>query len=373
MSLFRKNALDALSTPEKLDEPTRLITPSQWLLLYSLGVFGIIILIWSIFGRIPVRLSGKGLLIIPEGVSVLESETPGRIKSLNVSQGDCISPKQPLVVIDPVTQELNTSRSRLHLAHLRRQDKEQDRVASRRLSRLKDEIKRIEVLVNSGAISLDQYTARLKEYDALETEVISSNNQREYQIAQEEASIQINNREILRSSTVYSPVTGCVVDVSTSLGKFVQPGAPLLTIQDSSKLDKLQSIAFFPTKDGKRIKAGQPVKVVPATSKQQRHGAINGTIISASDLPATRASVLNRFGLSSLLSSVSINDTQPMIEVLIKLNQDSSTYSGYDWGGAPGPNLKITQGTPTQVRVLVEQRAPISYIIPLLRDLTSIY
>ena len=36
MSLFRKNALDALSSPEQLDHPLRLLRPGQWLLLLSL-------------------------------------------------------------------------------------------------------------------------------------------------------------------------------------------------------------------------------------------------------------------------------------------------------------------------------------------------
>jgi hypothetical protein len=47
--------------------------------------------------------------------------------------------------------------------------------------------------------------------------------------------------------------------------------------------------------------------------------------------------------------------------------------SGYDWGGGPGPDLQLTAGTPTEVRVLVEERRPISYVIPILRDLTGIY
>ena len=49
MSLFRKNALDALSSPEQLDQPLRLLRPGQWLLLFSIGSFCFTILLWSIF------------------------------------------------------------------------------------------------------------------------------------------------------------------------------------------------------------------------------------------------------------------------------------------------------------------------------------
>jgi len=59
--------------------------------------------------------------------------------------------------------------------------------------------------------------------------------------------------------------------------------------------------------------------------------------------------------------------------VLTSLQRKPSTLSGYDWGGGSGPNLKLSSGTPTSVRVLVEERRPISYVIPLLRDLSGIY
>ena len=50
-----------------------------------------------------------------------------------------------------------------------------------------------------------------------------------------------------------------------------------------------------------------------------------------------------------------------------------NTRSGFDWGGGPGPDLRLTPGTGTEVSVLVEYRQPISYVIPLLRDITGIY
>ena len=56
-----------------------------------------------------------------------------------------------------------------------------------------------------------------------------------------------------------------------------------------------------------------------------------------------------------------------------RLRRSASTYSGYDWGGGDGPRLKLSAGTSTQVRVLVEQRQPISYLVPILRDLSGIY
>jgi hypothetical protein len=55
------------------------------------------------------------------------------------------------------------------------------------------------------------------------------------------------------------------------------------------------------------------------------------------------------------------------------LQRDPHTPSGYDWGGGTGPDLQLSAGTTTEVSVMVEDRQPISYVIPLLRDLSGIY
>lgn len=373
MSIFRKSALDALSTPEKLDEPTRLIAPRLWLLLFSFSVFGTIFIIWSIFGKIPVRLSGNGVLIVPGSILRIQSEISGRILEVYTHSGECVLGDTQLAKIDPVDQDLKNSRSKLHLRHLQKQDQIEDKISQKRLSYLRSELNRVKDLVHNGALSVDQYASRQKEYDSLESEILSRNNQREFLITQEKASLTINNQSISKTSIVRSPIDSCIVDSSVYPGKTVQSGETLFVVQDKSALNDLKSVLFFPAKDAKRIKIGQSVKIIPSTSKQQRHGAINSTVVSVATLPITRESALNKLGLSSFLSSVNLDSDQPMIEVVTELTKYPTTYSGYDWGGAPGPSLKLTQGTPTAARVLVEERRPISYLIPLLRDLTSIY
>ena len=89
MSLFRKNALDALSSPEKLISPF-VFTPWAMACFCSLGGFCLTIAIWSVFGRLPVRISGKGVLIRSNSLTVVQSETAGRVLALNNAIGDCV-------------------------------------------------------------------------------------------------------------------------------------------------------------------------------------------------------------------------------------------------------------------------------------------
>ncbi len=60
------------------------------------------------------------------------------------------------------------------------------------------------------------------------------------------------------------------------------------------------------------------------------------------------------------------------IEAMAKLELDSKTFSGYQWSSSKGPQLEITTGTTTTVRVTVEQRAPITFVLPILREWSGI-
>ena len=72
------------------------------------------------------------------------------------------------------------------------------------------------------------------------------------------------------------------------------------------------------------------------------------------------------------MAAVSGERREPLIEISTSLQRDPNTVSGYDWRRA-GPDLRLSAGTPTSVRVLVEERRPISYVIPILRDLSGLY
>jgi len=62
-SLFRQESLERLSSPEQLDQLMQIVTPKSWVPLGTLGVLVLAGLIWSVVGRIPITVSGQGLLV----------------------------------------------------------------------------------------------------------------------------------------------------------------------------------------------------------------------------------------------------------------------------------------------------------------------
>ena len=61
-SIFRKEALERLSSPEQLDQLMRIVSPRSWLPLATLGGLLGAAIFWACEGRIPVTTSGHAIL-----------------------------------------------------------------------------------------------------------------------------------------------------------------------------------------------------------------------------------------------------------------------------------------------------------------------
>ena len=171
MSLFRKNALDALNTPERLDQPMQLLRPSYWTLLISMLMFSVSLLIWGIFGRLPVRINGQGVLTRAESVQRIQSETSGRIEELNVSVGDCVRKGDSLARIESTQQDLERQKAASQLQLLQSQDSREDALASVRENELERQVARVQGLARSGAISQDDLANRQQQLSATRLEL----------------------------------------------------------------------------------------------------------------------------------------------------------------------------------------------------------
>ena len=373
MSLFRKNALDALNTPEQLDQPLQLIKPSYWTLLIALTVFSVSLLIWSIFGRLPVRINGRGVLIQSESLQRIQSETTGRIGELKVKVGDCISQGTPLAKIESTQQDLDRHKLAMKYNLLLEQDAREDELSNQRETQLERQLARVEGLAQVGAISQDDLAQRQQSLTTTRLELESRNNQRHKEIEEQKNQIRNLDKAIQTMTIVRAPRQGCVIDRQVKIGEVVQPGHTLFELESPTNNDKLQSLAYFAPADGKRLKVGQKVQITPGSTKAQRHGGIQGNILEILSLPVSNEAVTARLGNPSWLKSLGEKTQEPLIEVRTSLKRSDSTLSGFDWGSGIGPDLKLTSGTPTSVRVLVEERRPISYVIPILRDLSGIY
>ena len=115
------------------------------------------------------------------------------------------------------------------------------------------------------------------------------------------------------------------------------------------------------------------IHVTPDTVRRERFGGIIGTVTQVSAFPMTKEGATTLVGNAELVEDL-ISKVGPVIEVQAQLQTDSSTPSGYKWSSSKGPaNLKVSSGTTAIARVTVEKQAPITLILPFLREWSGIY
>jgi HlyD family secretion protein len=124
-------------------------------------------------------------------------------------------------------------------------------------------------------------------------------------------------------------------------------------------------------RDGKRIHPGMRVQVTPDTAERQRYGAILGTVSSVSPAPVTKAGATGTIGNAEVVQN--LMPEGGYIEVRAQLEADPSTPSRYRWSSSRGPDMKVTAGLTHSTRVTIERRAPVTYLLPILRDGSGVY
>jgi HlyD family secretion protein len=132
-------------------------------------------------------------------------------------------------------------------------------------------------------------------------------------------------------------------------------------------------ITYFPVEDGKKIQPGMNIQITPQTIKRERFGGIVGDVNKISSFPITKEAAANVVGNPEVVEGLVSKDQPGLMQVSADLQTDDSTFSGYKWSSSAGPNLKISPGTTSIARVKVDERTPISYVIPLLRSVSGIY
>ncbi|HLY28532.1 MAG TPA: NHLP bacteriocin system secretion protein [Aggregatilineales bacterium] len=99
--LFRKVALERLSSPEQLDQLMQVTTPRGWLAMIGLAVLLLVALVWGIFGSIPTTVSGQGILLRGSGIQRIAAAKAGQVTKLLVKAGDSVTLGQSVASIVP--------------------------------------------------------------------------------------------------------------------------------------------------------------------------------------------------------------------------------------------------------------------------------
>lgn len=371
--LFRKSALEKLSSPEQLDVMMRVTSPTGWIALIGTAIILAFVVVWSVVGSIGIRVDGQGMLIRGAAVYDVSSGAAGRIEQVLVSAGDRIRKGQAVAKIAQPEMVLKIANTKAGLVQL-----EEQRAASgqrgssivvqyqAQARALREKVGVQQKLVTRGLLT-NGTLLRTQEQLASTEALISQNkdSQSGQVIRVEDLRRQLKElEEQLASSTdVKSPYDGRVLEVTSSAGNMISPGTRLLTLEP---LDApLETVIYIPAAEGKKVKPGMQVRISPTTVKAEEYGFLVGKVKSVSEFPVTPE------GLRKVLRNDKLVETlmgkSAPIEAVATLTPDASTPSGYRWSSSKGPPTQVNSGTLATASVVVESRSPISYVLPVVK------
>lgn len=408
--IFRKVALERLSSPDQLDQLMQVTDPKGWLALGALGSLILAAVVWGVAGSIPTEAQGAGILIRQGGVSNLVSIGEGQVEEVLVQVGDEIHEGQPVATIrqDLLQRQIQETEARLEnlrekyreleryseeQRRLRRRSLEQERAnleralgtVERQLEILRERLENDRQLLADGLITKQEVLAteqelnrardnrddlRLQveqlELDRLEAEqrlLQQLENQRaeirdlEFELRELEARLQENRYVVAKEG-------GRVLELIAGSGDLVSPGAPILSLEVQS--EELIAVLFIPASSGKQVAPGMDARISPSNVKREEYGFILGEVVRVSEFPTTAPGMMRLLSSEALVSQ--LMEQGPPIQVNVTLRRDPATPSGFAWSSSIGPDLQISSGTLAQGSVIVRKERPIHLVIPKVRE-----
>jgi len=89
-SIFRKVALERLSSPDQLDQLMQVTNRRGWLALFALVALLATAVFWGVFGTVSTRITGAGILVNSGGLSGVLSTRSGEVTDIHVRRGQMI-------------------------------------------------------------------------------------------------------------------------------------------------------------------------------------------------------------------------------------------------------------------------------------------
>ena len=99
--VFRERALQRRARQEPLDDRLQITAPHEWLIVVGLCVMVLVLMAFSVFGRVERTMSLEAALVLPGERHYLVAPASGTVEDVFVEVTDTVTPGQPLAHIRP--------------------------------------------------------------------------------------------------------------------------------------------------------------------------------------------------------------------------------------------------------------------------------
>ena len=410
-NLYRRVALERMTSPEQLDQLMQIASARLWLGLLAAALLMTAVAVWAVFGSIPSRVHATGVLIRTGGVYNVTSPSTGLVGDVAVEAGDVVHEGQVVARVGQpaLIDRLKRARARLQEHEDRHRslvwylaqtdslsemlERREQEILARSIESLAEERRWLEVkvqgqraLLHDGLIRREELlqteqrlaAARIRndqlrgEMQELALRYLSDQNGRIREGIQSTQTVEEVRREVAQleaeiqeATQVRSPHSGRILEVMVEVGSLSQQGRPLMRLDRiGSDVQNLEAVIYLPGTSGKRVRQGMRVQLSPANVKREESGYMIGTVEAVSEFPATHEAMHRTLKNENLVQMLSGGG--PAYEAFVTLRLDPRSPDGYAWS-ASAPGFEIHSGTLCSATITTRQRRPIELVSPFLR------
>lgn len=418
-NVFRQQALARISSPERLDMAAAVVRPSSWLLAAACGLAVLGAILGGIYVDVPLKVKGDGILLNVAGIKEVVTNTSGQVREFNVRIGDHVKAGDVVAKIEQpdIQQEITAADSELAEARseLEKRTELQKRVAAsedrvrvqqqanlaqsaaflaQRETALIQRNSDFEDLTNRGFMTKqrlldarnelaqvqDELGRNRRDIRQLELEDESRKSDREREnldlvikVGAAERKLEQLKERLNRLDIVTSPYSGQVAELKLNAGEVVDRNTSLLTIipdvtvQDTPNMAPLVATIFVSPGDGKKVRPGMKVEILPATIRREDHGYAVGRVSAVSQVPATQEGMLRILKNRQLVQTLSASGAP--FEVRVELEADPKSKTGLRWSSSRDPEVSLSSGTPCEAEVITKLEPALQLVFPATREI----
>ncbi len=167
---------------------------------------------------------------------------------------------------------------------------------------------------------------------------------------------------------VRASIGGRAEEIRISIGQQITAAEILMTVAHGGV--GFDVIAFLRPDQARRIVIGMPAHVIPSAVNKAEFGSIRGTVLSISEEPVSKQQA-NALLRNEALAERFTSGGESFL-VRITLIEDADSKSGFKWWPGMRPDFPINIGTLASVEIVLEERAPVTLVVPAMRQFLGV-
>jgi|FEC22Drversion2_1045045.scaffolds.fasta_scaffold00488_34 HlyD family secretion protein len=401
---------------EQLNQRISVIPPAMRLLAFSTTILVVAALVWAVFGTVPTRVYGSGVVIADlEGNFAVATVTAGPVTEVLVRPGDKVKAGATIVVIEQKLLAVRIQNAESELRHLEnnlailkdahvKQIEHTDETTKRQVKAIEEQVAKYGVLRDrlnelvgtykklreKGMISENELLSKQQQADQIElsladaaakkilVQLVAETKRDDLQEMQRVKKVEIDLKkaeverlkaEMAVGTSVTAPISGVIRELRVGRGEVAAAGAVVATMGEERD-GHYQVVTLLRGDSRKRVAVGMEAQVVPDSVKREEYGSMKGRVLRVSAQDVSDEDV-DRI-LHNRQLTKSLFDGQQALLARIDLVPTTDNKSGFEWWSGQGPPFKILPGTVANIDVIVDRVRPITLVIPALRKLLSI-